>query len=376
MQLFDVTTARGSMTQQAEPASVKPTPSFFGLAPDKVPTLFAVATSVLYVVGFLVVTSYMGSRGIHDLSLLSSKYVMAGGLFAISAAMYYFFVWKDIYSRAINGTKLPANWSVGFKAFVIVYFVIHDFFGCCFFVAWLVTLTVAGVPGIILQTGTGLIYVIDRSIFMFFPARYGKTKFVLSSILLFLALICFLVWAAKYPPCLAAFGISVGFSFISSVVLNSHNWQEGKDKHYNVFYLCMSAVIAAIAFGSTVYGYCSPRFGGGQPAKVILVLSKEAESSITNEITEAGKDVYLISNGGDSVVLELGNDPTLSKTIQIDRKLVHSITLDRETKKDFIAAYVTDEIMKVVPTKASAAASSASQPLTVAPVSTVQNPVL
>ena len=76
-----------SMTQETEPVSVKFSHGLFGFAPDKVPMFLAGATSVLYVVGFLVVTSYLGSRGVHDLSLLSSKYVMAGGLFATSAAM-------------------------------------------------------------------------------------------------------------------------------------------------------------------------------------------------------------------------------------------------------------------------------------------------
>lgn len=363
------------MTLQAGPVNVKSSPNFFGFAPDKVPTLLAVATSVLYVMGFLVVTSYMGSRGVHDLSLLSSKYVMAGGLFAISAAIYYFMVWRSLYRRAVRGIQMSPVWSPNFRAFVGVYFVMEDIFGCCVFAAWLVSLTVPGVPGIVFQAGTGLIFFVNQSIFTFFPLKYARAKFSLSAILIFSTLILFSIWGAKYPPLLNVLGIAIVFTFISTAILTSTAWQEGKDMHYNVFYLCLSAVVTAIAFGSTVYGYCSPRFGGGQPAKVVLVLSKEAEISIANEIAAVGKDVYLVSNGGDSIVLDLGGDPSLSKTIQIDRKLVHSMTLNRETKKDFIAAYVTDELMRIVPIAASAAASSASQPLIVAPVSTVQKSV-
>jgi hypothetical protein len=59
---------------------------------ERAPAMLAAISTSLYVVGFLVVTGFLGAKGIHDHPFLSARYIMAGGLTAVCAAMYYFFV--------------------------------------------------------------------------------------------------------------------------------------------------------------------------------------------------------------------------------------------------------------------------------------------
>ena len=129
-------------SSSASATSTVPTSELPWKAFEKAPTLLAAVSSVLYVFGFLVVTGFLGSKGVHDHPLLSSRYIMAGGLTAVCSLMYYFFVWRRVWNRVRNGIKFHPKHSGTFRTYVINYYVIEDLFNCAFFSIWLVAILV------------------------------------------------------------------------------------------------------------------------------------------------------------------------------------------------------------------------------------------
>lgn len=107
---------------------------------EKAPALLAAVSTSLYAVGFLVVTGFLGSKGIHDHPFISARYIMAGGLTAVCSLMYYFFVWRKMARRARHGFKFRPGLSPAFGGYVTHYYVLEDLFNCAFFSVWLVAI--------------------------------------------------------------------------------------------------------------------------------------------------------------------------------------------------------------------------------------------
>lgn len=70
---------------------------------ERMPALIALSTSLLYVLGFVVFNSYLASKGIYDQTLLSTKYIMAGGLVLLILGAYHYFVWRKVLDRIKRG---------------------------------------------------------------------------------------------------------------------------------------------------------------------------------------------------------------------------------------------------------------------------------
>ena len=132
---------------------------------EKAPALLAAMSSCLYVVGFLVVTGFLGSKGVHDHPFLSGRYVMAGGLTAACAVMYYFFVWRKTARRARERLNVRPGLSAAFHAYVTHYFVVEDLFNCACYSVWLIGIFGTTANAHLLALVAAIIYVVDQQIF-------------------------------------------------------------------------------------------------------------------------------------------------------------------------------------------------------------------
>lgn len=203
----------------------------------------------------------------------------------------------------------------------------------------------------------GAIYLLDQGIFARFGSKYPRISFILSGLLLGTFTAVFTVASAFSAPLFAMFAIASGFTLISTVVLTSEDWSQARDRFYGVTYLIVMAVVAAVGFGSTVYGQLSPRFGGGQPPRVKVVFSKDADASLRTPIEAASTQVFLLSDDKETLTLELGESPKDQKVLRLDRSRVQAIQFERVVQKDAVAEWVSAHL---VPT--AAGASSASKP--------------
>lgn len=312
---------------------------------EKAPALLAGASTVLYVLGFLVVTGFLASRGIQDHPLLSARYVMAGGLLLACSLIYYFFVWRKIAIRVGDGVKFHPKFSKFFRAYVTNYFLLDDLFGCMYFAIWLVALF-GFVPGAQLFAATSIaVFALDRAIFVW-GRRYPRACYLLSGLLLCLAGLAFWITAAIFAPLiLEMFFVAWGFTLVSTMVLTSEDWYLRKNRFYAVFYLVLMAIFAAISFGATVYGQLNPRFGGGQPARVKVIFSKDAGPEIRMPVEIASKDVFLISDEKDALTLELGVTAKDKRVFRLDRALIQAIQFEPMIQQDLIADWVNSHLV-------------------------------
>lgn len=327
---------------------------------EKAPVLVAALSTTLYVVGYLVVTGFLGSKGVHDHPFVSARYIMAGGLAAICASMYYFFVWRKTERRARIEMVYPANFTAAFKGYITYYFILEDLFGCAFFSIWLVGIFGPDTNAQFYGFVAGAVYLIDQSMFTHFGSKYPKTYFVVSGLLLGISITAFVLSSAVAPPLLAVFTIASSFTFISTAVLTSEDWSQNRDRVYGATYLALSAAIAAVGFGTTVYGELSPRFGGGQPPSVKIVFSQEADISLRAQIEAASAQIFLLNDDKEQLTLELRDHANKQQVLRLDRGLVQAIQFERVVRKDGLFELISTHLAAM--TASAAPASTLAKP--------------
>ena len=111
--------------------------SFSRLRIEEFSKLLALCSSGLYVLGFMVVTSYLSTKGIYDQSLLSARYLMAGGITLVVGGFYYFMVWKKLLILVATGIKWPTTPGTALRAFLDSYYAVELFYRCCYVAALL-----------------------------------------------------------------------------------------------------------------------------------------------------------------------------------------------------------------------------------------------
>lgn len=328
---------------------------------EKAPALLAAGSTSLYVLGFLVVTGYLGSKGIHDHPFLSPRYVMAGALTAACALMYYFFVWRKMARRARDGMRVRPDTSAAFRAYLTHYFVVEDLFNCAFFSIWLVGIFGTSAYSQIFGIAVAAVYLVDQGIFAWCGPRYPRLSFIMSGLLLAVSTSAFVAISGFYSPLLAAFGVTLTFTLVGMAVLTSKDWSQNQDRLYGFCYLAFTAAVAAIAFGTTVYGQLSPRFGGGQPPLVKVIFSKEADANIRTLVETTATEAFLLADDKDTLTLELRGPANAQRILRLDRNLVQAIQFERVVQKEIIAEWISAHILAGSASSFTSPASSNSQ---------------
>ena len=265
----------------------------------------------------------------HEQPLVSSRYVAAGCLFLIAAVVYYFFVWKTAAKRARDGVRLRSDFSPAFAAYVHNYYLFENLFACCFFAAWLNGITAPSLEAALAQVLTAVVFGLDQALFATkIWSRSPRLAFVLSGILLFLGFTAFIVISAFSPPLFATFSVAMVFLLVTVTVLTSEGWKSGVDRVWGMTYLAIYAALAAAAFGATVYGHLSPRFGGGASPKVQPVWAPELDESLKRLFSDAKDGIYLLASTEDSTVFELAQGSNVRKVVRVDRRFVTGIVFD------------------------------------------------
>lgn len=311
---------------------ISSTPNF-GL--EKIPTLLAISTSVLYVLGFLVVTSYLASKGIYEQALISPKYIMAGALIAVIVAAYYFFVWRKVVSLVRDGIRWPSQVTPAFRIFLDTYYSIEMVFACCLVSAW--------IGGLLISN----LYVLPMQLVLFFAAIFDllllktgvyrsrrKTAFIVTFGVNVISILGFFFYGILNPSLFTLWSILLAFTIIGSVVISSSPWKSGEDKIYGVFYLFVVGVLGIVSFGATVYEHISPKFGGAEPSRVSVTLDSESNDEIRKNLATAAGKVYLVLDSDLSVTFRLGDDTKDAQYLRLDRKLVKSMLFERPPRKE------------------------------------------
>ena len=191
---------------------------------------------------------------------------------------------------------------------------------------------------------------------------------MLSGVLLSISVAVFVATSTFFTPLFALFVLTSGFTLLSTVVLTSEDWSQGRDRFYGASYIILAAVVTAIGFGTTVYGQLSPRFGGGQSPRVKVTFSKEAGVEVRAPIEASLAEVFLLADDKETLTLELGDTVKGLKVIRLDRTLVQAIQFEKSVQKDVVAEWISAHLISMsasapllsTPSAAKLAASAAS----------------
>ena len=299
---------------------------------ERAPALIALATSLLYVLGFLVFNGYLASKGIYDQELLNTKYIMAGGLILIVITAYYYFIWRKIVFRIKNGILWHKPLGPFLRIFLDTYYALELVFGCAFLASWIAGLLMPDVYVLPVQLVTMLALAIDFTLMYFsLYQSYRLGSHIFSFVSFTCAIAVYFVWGSFNPPLISLLGIFVTYTFIGSVALASPIWNDKSDKNYGVFYLAIYLIVGVISFGTTTLEYISPRFGGTLPSKVTVTLARDTEDEIKQKFTAAGSDVFLIDETENVSLFYLGKDTDHKKYLQLNRKFISAITYEPPT---------------------------------------------
>lgn len=303
---------------------------------ERLPVLAASASTALYVLGFIVVTSYLATNGIYDQSLLSTKYILAGALTAVVMLTYYFFVWRKVVERIQSGVRWHQKLTEPMRGFLDVYYVVEHVFGCCF--AALMLLTILGhheySP---IQISVFLAFCIDFVLIKFggykhFPRVCFSISFILNSAAISLCLL----FGYFYQPLLSLIMVFLTITLTGSLVMTSIGWRSGEDKHYGVFYIALYVVLGVIGFGATVFDQISPKYGGAQPANVAVYLAADADDEIKKLFKSNEGKTFMVLETSDSSTFRLGTAEEKPNFVKLERGLVKGVVFQppQETSDD------------------------------------------
>lgn len=296
---------------------------------EKLPAVVALISSAFYGLGFLVWTAYLASKGISDQTLFSARYVLAGGLVVVISFAYYFFVWRKMAKRALDGIRLPPNTTKFGRIFYDLYFVVEDISGCCLVSAWLAGILIPSIDATPAQVASIVAVGFDRLLFRRGRIlKWPRLIFALSFVIQCACNSFFIVYGAFNTPLLFLFSILMTITIICATILTSDTWKSPIDRNYSIFYIAFTIIVGVVTFSATVFGHISAKYGGGEPTKAVVVLSADTDQQIRQAFNKAGKDIFVLLDTGNVTTFQLGTAVDQTSLVQIDHKFIRATFIE------------------------------------------------
>lgn len=248
-----------------------------------------ISVAILYVIGFVVVNSYLAKAGIYSFEIINSQYLSAGVLTAFVFAIFAFVVGRRVYfleSDYDEFVKLGFDEKKPIRSFVwaifcFLYNYIELAFGIVVGVYWTASIFFENVDGsFVLGAFLFGLFAIDYLI-LWRGGLYEKLPFVT----LPLASVGFI--AAIYVAYINIHDPRVYFLLVTYVVvvvlLNivlDTAYIRAKNKSWTIFWATVTILGVAVLFGKSFYGEVKRELGGAKPIIVTLVMSDDTPKSI------------------------------------------------------------------------------------------------
>lgn len=293
-------------------------------------TIFAVLSAILYGVGYLVVASYLASKGISAQMLITPKYMLTGILMVSMLGFFYFYIWRkipELISKTHHAINLKSRLSTSFFS---LYFIVEIGYRIC--ITALVVLTIFGKNELI---PLFILLLIPFAIDVFFKRLDGYKKHLILCYLIslfFYALAIYIVIShGQKNKVLGELTIQFAtLTILSLTIFYSGTWIKGLDRIYSISYLIIFLATIAISFGSGIYEEISPKFGGGAPIQVEVNLTPEASLDLSRQFSKSVNSIYLIVQTDDNSIFKIVKNDAEFSYIQIRNSLINSISSTAE----------------------------------------------
>jgi hypothetical protein len=285
-----------------EPESQKNNDSFQGLInTESLGKISAIIFGALYLCGFLTLNSHLYKFGVVELGIASTEYLVAGATFVLYLVVYGIFAGRSIVlSKHWLGQHidhLKENGAPAISPFIaFIHMLVEQAFFLCMSAALFSLFAFGGSESAnfyaVLVGILFISYALDTSNW---DVRHPFAHLIIDGVLKIAAVLSFF-YLSSGPNIYIVFAAFFGYSFYINLVLDSfERYRITKDRIvFSIGYTVIFLLLAAVSFGSGVYGQVSKKIGGGAPVDMIIGLSSKALEKYPGEIGNPiiGKVVY------------------------------------------------------------------------------------
>jgi len=258
---------------------------------DSLGILSAIFLGTIYLCGFLTLNSYLYIYGVVELGIASTEYLVAGAIFVLYLVVYGLFAGRGIVmSQRWLGQQIDYLKESGAPAISPLVAFIHLFIEMAFLHCLSAALFSIIAFGQVESAGFYLVlsmvfiisYAMDTSNW---DIRHPLAHLIVDAILKLTAVFSFFYLSSGLNIYIV-FVAFVVYSFYINMVLDSfQRYKPTRERiGFNLIYTAVFFLLAAISFGSGVYGNISKKIGGGKPLEMAIGLRPNSIDGYPEEL--------------------------------------------------------------------------------------------
>lgn len=278
------------------------------------PWIYAIAVGILYASGFLVLNSNLARSGILDVEFVNARYLLAGLSFLFFIVCFYLFAGRAVLFTPtwlkedlawVNRSGRKPFWSI----VALIHSLITALFFCCLSTVFFTSIAINNAEFksfyAVLIGSFFITYTLDVTNF---DVKFPRFTTIVKIIIELIALYVFfsLDWSDVTNTVFIIYA-SI-FMFLNFAIDGVARYKKTADRLiYNGMYVVICVFIAAIGYGTTLYGQVSSKIGGARPEFVLLGISAEAQQSIPGQLERASRQFfegYLVHQTSSYVYIE------------------------------------------------------------------------
>lgn len=289
--------------------------------------LISVLVLFLYVVGFIIVNSYLTANGVFIHDFFNNSYLIAGSVYAFALVVFAYFAGRRIYF--LNEDIKSFSIELGLKWWGILFsviFVLSEIIFSCLVSSLIVTNFLFVHEGSRQIFYRFLFLYIFWDYFMWTKGFYQKHLFITLIIALFFYIAgVFIVIHTHDKSVKSVFYFYLSLGFLINFIFDFYE-RTGKFL-LSMFWTLLSIVLVAHLWGTLYFGRIKNQFGGGNPVEARLLLSNEVPQYLRGVLKlKEGLSgiVYILFESKNEMVIQV---PTNSKplNIRVSKTLIKAI---------------------------------------------------
>lgn len=261
------------------------------LKTDSLGKVSAFFLGIVYLCGFLTLNAHLYQYGVVELGIASTEYLVSGAIFVLYLAVYGLFAGRSIVlSKNWLGQNIAQLREVSASAYspliASVHMLIVVVFFHCLSAALFSTFAFGQIESIGFYAVLSLVFIIGYGMDTSnWDVRHPFAHLIIDGVLKLIAVISFFFLSSGiniYIVFIAFFGYSL---YINLVIDSFERYRVTKDRIvFNLGYAAIFILMAAVSFGSTIYGNVSKKIGGGKPLEMTIGLNDNSLESYPSKV--------------------------------------------------------------------------------------------
>lgn len=294
---------------------------------ESIGSLLVLLGIVAYIIGFIIVNSYISGIGLRNMEIFRVRYIAASALFSAVSIVFLFFVLRRVYyldhdiGEFAKMRPQSGAWALFCGLFVITEIVFSA----------LLSSVIIGFAIFAKPSSSNHIFLI---LILWFLVDYTLSvtgvwkRFPYVAIpITFLGHIIFIVLgfsSVDYFPILKIFWFFIAYGFVANFIIDFTSRFNWSIKYVAI--CCIGIVLTAAAyFGSVFYPHIRAEFGGGLPQTAYLIMESKLNTELRSILSMTGNascELEILAETSDELVVRVPPKPS---PMRIKRKLIEAI---------------------------------------------------